>query len=126
MHTFFITGGKNEMTNLSVAETLIKVMKCGGSHSSANEKLVIRDHIQFVEDRCFNDVRYNIDSQRLRDDLGWKEEISWDVGIRKTVEWYLRKDSNGKFLERWPKHLVDQATVAHPRMVGKEASFGAL
>ena len=43
------------------------------------------------------------------------------------MAWYTAIDpATGKMIERWPHHLIEQATVAHPRMMGSEASFGAL
>ena len=90
-----------------------------------SEDVDVSQHIEFVEDRCFNDVRYNIDSTRLLA-LGWKEETTFQQGIANTVQWYTMKNEDGTMVECWPKHLIEQATVAHPRMMGKEASFGVL
>ena len=39
----------------------------------------------FVEDRCFNDLRYHINSDRLIE-LGWKELVSWEEGIARYVQ----------------------------------------
>ena len=115
-------GGTNERTNLNVAETLIRTMK-GGDDDGTDTS----EWMTFVEDRCFNDVRYNIDGQRLHD-LGWKEETSWEDGIARTVEWYTEREGGeegerGELIERWSKSLVAAATVAHPRMMGKSAEF---
>lgn len=96
-----------------------------GKEGQSEEDVDVSQHIEFVEDRCFNDVRYNIDSTRLLA-LGWKEEMTFQQGIATTVQWYTMKNKDGTRMERWPKHLIEQATVAHPRMMGKEASFGVL
>ena len=39
------------------------------------------------KDRQFNDVRYNISIEKITK-LGWKQEIKFDQGIEKTIEWY--------------------------------------
>jgi dTDP-glucose 4,6-dehydratase len=44
-------------------------------------------HIEYIEDRPFNDFRYAIDSSNLRN-LGWSEKINFTDGIKSTVEWY--------------------------------------
>lgn len=42
-----------------------------------------------VQDRAFNDIRYAIDVSKLKE-LGWKPTISWEQGLKKTVEWYSK------------------------------------
>jgi UDP-glucose 4,6-dehydratase len=65
-----------------------------------------RRHIVYVPDRPFNDLRYPLDCSRLTA-LGWREEVSWEDGLRRTVDWYLRYSGN------WPD--VESALVPHPR-----------
>ncbi len=45
--------------------------------------------ITFVKDRPGHDLRYAIDASKIKNDLGWVPEETFDTGIRKTVEWYL-------------------------------------
>ena len=47
--------------------------------------------IQFVEDRKGHDFRYAIDSTKIKKELGWSPSVSFDEGLEKTIEWYLRK-----------------------------------
>jgi len=61
--------------------------------------------VEFVEDRPGHDFRYSLDSSKIRS-LGWRPKISFEEGIRKTVEWYLKN-------EWWWKPLVDDK-VLHP------------
>jgi UDP-glucose 4,6-dehydratase len=46
----------------------------------------VAEHIVFVPDRPFNDVHYHLDSSKLAK-LGWVEEVEWDAGLRRTVDW---------------------------------------
>ncbi|KAJ8492477.1 hypothetical protein OPV22_014198 [Ensete ventricosum] len=44
--------------------------------------------IQFVENRLFNDQRYFLDYQKLKN-LGWSERTAWDDGLKKTMKWHM-------------------------------------
>jgi dTDP-D-glucose 4,6-dehydratase len=90
-------GGSNERTNLDVAKQLIHLAGYGEKES---------EMMTFVEDRVFNDFRYHIDSSRLHQ-LGWKEQIEWEEGLRRTFEWFKR------FSSRFGD--IENALVAHPR-----------
>ena len=92
-------GGKNEVPNIEVARQLLKIF--GKDHEE--EKW-----IHFVPDRKFNDLRYTINSSKLHE-LGWKEQMSWEEGLRTTVQWYK------KYGYRYGD--IDAALVAHPRML---------
>ena len=45
--------------------------------------------ITFVTDRAGHDVRYAIDSSKLKNELGWEPSLQFEEGIEKTVKWYL-------------------------------------
>ncbi|GAB4849301.1 RHAMNOSE BIOSYNTHESIS 2 [Ancistrocladus abbreviatus] len=64
--------------------------------------------IEFVKDRPFNDRRYLIDDRKLRK-LGWWEKTSWEEGLKKTVEWYVKN-------AYWWGDSVEGALLPHPRM----------
>jgi dTDP-D-glucose 4,6-dehydratase len=51
----------------------------------------LKEHIQYVEDRPFNDFRYCIDSNNLHE-LGWKPETNFEIGLQQTIEWYKNTD----------------------------------
>lgn len=92
-------GGTNERQNIQVAKDLIQ-LACPSYVGRETEMMT------FVEDRVFNDLRYHINSDRLFE-LGWRELVSWEDGIRKTFEWYQRNS---------PRYgNIDAALVAHPR-----------
>ncbi|XP_010035897.2 trifunctional UDP-glucose 4,6-dehydratase/UDP-4-keto-6-deoxy-D-glucose 3,5-epimerase/UDP-4-keto-L-rhamnose-reductase RHM1 [Eucalyptus grandis] len=65
-------------------------------------------HIKFVENRPFNDQRYFLDDQKLKN-LGWFERTVWEEGLRKTMEWYV---SNPDW---WGD--VSGALLPHPKML---------
>ena len=69
-----------EISVLTVVKELVKVI-----HSKDNNQY--DEYISFVKDREFNDKRYLISGQKL-ESLGWKQEISFQTGLRKTLEWY--------------------------------------
>jgi len=90
-------GGSNEKTVADVATQLISLAGLGKRES---------EFTTFVEDRVFNDFRYHINSARLHE-LGWRELISWEEGLRRTFEWFrLFSDRFGN---------IETALVAHPR-----------
>lgn len=91
-------GGDNEKPNITVAKDLIKLLGLGDKE---------KELITFVPDRKFNDLRYTINSGKLHS-LGWVEQMSWEEGLRTTVEWYK------KYTSRYGN--IDNALVAHPRI----------
>jgi len=82
-----------EKKNLEVVETILKIM-------GKDENL-----IEFVEDRPGHDFRYSLDSSKIRE-LGWRPRVSFEEGIRRTVEWYLQN-------KLWWEKLIDEK-ILHP------------
>ncbi|MBX9974031.1 dTDP-glucose 4,6-dehydratase [Cytobacillus firmus] len=77
-------GGTEEKTNLEIVQMILK-------HLKKDIKL-----IHFIEDRKGHDRRYAMDSSKILKELGWKPSISFEEGIKKTIEWYkLRMDGEG-------------------------------
>ncbi|KAK9688710.1 hypothetical protein RND81_09G005800 [Saponaria officinalis] len=64
--------------------------------------------IKFVENRPFNDQRYFLDDEKLKN-LGWSERTHWEEGLKKTMEWYTSNP------EWWGD--VSGALLPHPRML---------
>ena len=85
-----VSGGE-ERTNLAVVNELLEVM-------------AKTDLIEFVEDRPGHDLRYSLDSSKIRK-LGWKPKYGFSEGMKETVEWYLENE--------WWKPLADEK-VLHP------------
>ncbi len=90
-------GGHNEKTNLEVVKIICT--KLDGllpkSKYVPHEKLIIN-----VTDRPGHDIRYAIDAGKIERDLGWKPNETFESGIDKTIQWYLRSTE-------WCRHVQD-------------------
>ena len=85
-------GGGNECKNIDLVRLLCRIMdEKLGRDAGSSEKL-----ITFVTDRAGHDLRYAIDSSKLQRELGWKPSVTFEQGLRMTVDWYL---ANEKWLE---------------------------
>lgn len=78
-------GGWNEWQNIDLVKALCAIMD-GLLGRTEGESAQLITH---VTDRAGHDHRYAIDATKLHDELGWKPSISFEEGLRKTVEWYL-------------------------------------
>ena len=78
-------GGFNEWKNIDLIKVMIKTVdRLLGREEGASDKL-----INYVTDRAGHDLRYAIDSTKLKDELGWEPSLQFEEGIEKTVAWYL-------------------------------------
>ncbi len=90
-------GGNCEKTNLDLTHTLLDVM----------EKP--RTLIKFVKDRPGHDLRYAIDSSKVKNELEWEPKIPFEQGLRETVEWYQTHNDwvhnirSGEYLKYYEK-----------------------
>ena len=85
-------GGFNEWKNIDLIKVMIKTVdRLLGREEGASEKL-----ITYVTDRAGHDLRYAIDSTKLKEELGWEPSLQFEEGIEKTVKWYL---DNGDWLQ---------------------------
>lgn len=70
-------GGHNEMHNIEIVERIVDTL--GQSRSL----------IKYVADRLGHDRRYAIDPTKIKNELGWEPEHSFEEGIQRTIRWYL-------------------------------------
>ena len=78
-------GGNNEWRNIDLVNLLCHIMDQKlGRDDGDSAKL-----ITFVKDRAGHDLRYAIDASKVISEAGWRPETSFDVGLEKTVDWYL-------------------------------------
>jgi dTDP-glucose 4,6-dehydratase len=82
----YTVGGNTEMENIRIVEMICDIMD---ELLPAVKGRSRRELITFVKDRPGHDRRYAIDCTRLRRELGWSPEESFEAGIRKTIHWYL-------------------------------------
>lgn len=82
----YAIGGNSERNNLSVVRTVCKILD---SKRPRLDGKSYQDLIAFVSDRPGHDRRYGIDANKIRSQLGWKPEVSFESGMETTVEWYL-------------------------------------
>lgn len=82
-------GGNNEWTNIDLILLLCRIMdqKLGRS-AGTSEQL-----ITYVKDRAGHDLRYAIDSSKLKRELGWEPSLTFEEGLPKTVDWYLNNEA---------------------------------
>lgn len=85
-------GGHNEHPNIFIVKTIIAQLSKRLNDPKINENL-----IKHVEDRLGHDRRYGIDPSKIKSDLGWYPETSFEDGILKTIDWYL---DNQNWLDR--------------------------
>lgn len=78
-------GGFNEWKNIDLIRVIIRTVdRLLGREEGASERL-----ITYVTDRAGHDLRYAIDSTKLKEELGWEPSLQFEEGIEKTVRWYL-------------------------------------
>jgi dTDP-glucose 4,6-dehydratase len=84
-------GGHNEKSNLEVVQSICELL----------EELILikpegvdryRDLITYVADRPGHDARYAIDASKIKHELDWMPEETFETGLRKTVNWYLENN----------------------------------
>ncbi len=78
-------GGFNEWTNIDLIKVIIKTVDRLLGHPEGYSL----DLITHVTDRAGHDLRYAIDSTKLKNELGWEPSLQFEEGIEKTVAWYL-------------------------------------
>ncbi|MEG2366183.1 MAG: dTDP-glucose 4,6-dehydratase [Alistipes sp.] len=88
-------GGFNEWSNIDLIKVIIKTVdKLLGNPAGTSDHL-----ITYVTDRAGHDLRYAIDSSKLKNELGWEPSLQFEEGIEKTVRWYLDNQS-------WMDHIT--------------------
>lgn len=87
-------GGENEWQNITLLHKLIELTaKKTGKTIAEVEKT-----ITYVKDRPGHDLRYAIDCSKIKNELGWKREVTFDQGLESTVDWNLEH-------KEWIEHI---------------------
>ena len=79
-------GGWNENTNLAIVHAICDLLD---EMRPRDDGKAYSEQIAYVTDRPRHDRRYAIDAGKIKRDLGWRPQETFDTGIRKTVQWYL-------------------------------------
>ena len=88
-------GGFNEWKNIDLIKVIVRTVdRLLGNPEGESEKL-----ITYVTDRAGHDLRYAIDSRKLKNELGWEPSLQFEEGIEKTVRWYLEN-------QEWMDHIT--------------------
>ena len=94
-------GGASERTNLEVVRTILEVL---GKPESL---------IRFVTDRPGHDRRYAMDFSKLKKELGWQPQVTFEEGIKRTVTWYIEHQA------WWQRIKTGEYMEYYERMYGK-------
>jgi len=95
-------GGNNEKTNLEITEAILNTL---------NKP---KDLIKFVKDRLGHDRRYAIDSSKMKEELNWEPEYTFEEGIAETIQWYIdnedwwRNIKSGDYRDYYQKMYTDR------------------
>ena len=87
-------GGHNEKTNMEITHLILDAM--GKDESS----------IKYVEDRLGHDRRYAIANDKIQSELGWEPSVTFEEGIKLTIDWYLNNQDWIKSIEEKKASLV--------------------
>jgi dTDP-glucose 4,6-dehydratase len=88
-------GGNNEWKNIDLIRLLCRIMDRKLNRPEGTSESLI----SFVKDRAGHDLRYAIDSSKLKAELGWEPSLDFEEGLGKTVDWYLEN-------ETWMKRVI--------------------
>ncbi len=81
-------GGWNEKTNLDIVHTVCALLNQASPRTDGKSYAT---QITHVADRAGHDLRYAIDANKIKNELGWQPEETFDTGIKKTIHWYLKQ-----------------------------------
>mgnify|MGYP000949377936 CR=1 FL=1 len=83
-------GAGNEKTNLEIVNAIIDILGKG--------------KIQFVQERPGHDLRYALNSEKIKNNLGWEPKTSFETGLKQTIKWYLDN-------KKWWEDIMDKDTI---------------
>jgi len=81
-------GGENEWENIRLVNTLCEKM----AQKMGKEKDYFKSLIEYVKDRPGHDRRYAINCDKIKGELGWKQDYDFEKGLELTIDWYLSND----------------------------------
>lgn len=85
----YCVGGNSERTNLQVVQAICRELD---RQRPLDDGRMYAEQIAFVVDRPGHDFRYAIDAGKLKNELGWEPNETFESGIARTVTWYLNNE----------------------------------
>ncbi len=95
-------GGNNEIKNIKIVKSICSILDTLEPAKSLKQ---YSDLITFVSDRPGHDFRYSIDTTKIKNELNWGPEESFDTGLLKTIKWYL---DNEIWWKKIQNHVYNQ------------------
>ncbi|MEI6597170.1 MAG: dTDP-glucose 4,6-dehydratase [bacterium] len=98
----YCLGGNSELTNLELTKKILKLMNQSD------------DMIEYITDRAGHDLRYAMDFSKAKNELGWEPVVSFDQGLKKTIDWYKNNQAwwqnikSGDYLEYYKKNYLER------------------
>ncbi|MDO8592449.1 MAG: dTDP-glucose 4,6-dehydratase [bacterium] len=98
----YCLGGNSELTNLELTKKILNLMGKG------------EEMIEYVADRPGHDLRYAMDFSKAANELGWRPAVSFEQGLKKTIEWYKNNNGwrqnikSGEYLEYYKKNYLER------------------
>ena len=96
-------GGRTEQATMQVVQTICDLLD---EELRPTRQQSRRSLIKFVQDRPGHDRRYGVDPSKIETELGWRPELSFTEGLRRTIRWYIAN-------EQWWGPSVSKATRDH-------------
>jgi dTDP-glucose 4,6-dehydratase len=99
-------GGFNEWKNIDLIKLLCELMDQKVQRTPGSSEALI----SFVKDRAGHDFRYAIDATKINRDLGWKPSVTFEEGLKQTINWYLdnqdwlRHVTSGEYQDYYSQH----------------------
>lgn len=103
-------GGNNEWQNIDLVRLLCRIMDAKLNREDGQSAKLIT----YVKDRPGHDLRYAIDPSKVISETGWRPEVTFEVGLERTVDWYLANQSwlsnvtSGEYLSYYSKMYKDR------------------
>ena len=106
----YCIGGWNELQNIDLVHQLCDLMDSKLNLQTGTSK----ELITFIKDRPGHDKRYAIDASKIEKDLNWRPKETFQSGIKKTIDWYLKNTfwlknvTSGNYQNYYSKHYENK------------------
>ncbi len=104
-------GGNNELTNIEIANQICNLLDQRVPRQDGESYKAL---ISFVDDRPGHDLRYAIDATKIRKELGWNPNESFQSGIEKTVDWYI-------YNKKWSDLMISKSNIMRRQGLEKDS-----